>query len=123
MRNCVLCVENLGYFVTDDQLKILFSDYGKLKRIKLYRDEGVGIVEMMKTEDAENAINELNNFLLDGENIRVHKLDEHSQTQKHHPRRIDRSDHIQEYYEAVDHIRSLLRKAREEREKKMLTYL
>ncbi len=70
-------VGNLAYTVTDEELTVLFSEYGEVTSINLISDKysgqskGFGFVEMSKQVDAEEAIKALNGSLLKGRNIKV----------------------------------------------------
>ncbi|RKZ52074.1 MAG: RNA-binding protein [Candidatus Parabeggiatoa sp. nov. 3] len=70
-------VGNLAYTVTDEELTVLFSEYGEVTNINLITDKysgqskGFGFVEMSKQIDAEEAIKALNGFLVKGRNIKV----------------------------------------------------
>lgn len=60
-----LFVGNLSWKATEDTLKPVFEAYGKVVSIKIITDhtgrsKGFGFVEMESAEDAQNAINNLN---------------------------------------------------------------
>lgn len=60
-----LFVGNLSWKATEDTLKPVFEAFGKVVSIKIITDhtgrsKGFGFVEMESSEDAQNAINNLN---------------------------------------------------------------
>lgn len=60
-----LFVGNLSWKATEDTLKPVFEAFGKVVSIKIITDhtgrsKGFGFVEMESAEDAQNAINNLN---------------------------------------------------------------
>ncbi len=72
-----LYVGNLSYDVTEDELRELFSQAGAVKEVTLIMDrdtrrpKGFGFVEMMTQEDAEKAIQMLNEHELGGRRLTV----------------------------------------------------
>lgn len=72
-----LFVGSLSYNVTDDQLQQHFAQVGNVLSAKVIidrysgRSKGFGFVEMTTEEEAQKAINELNNTSLDGRAIVV----------------------------------------------------
>ena len=72
-----LYVGGLAYSVNDEQLKALFDDHGSVKSAKVIRDptnqrsKGFGFVEMATAVEANKAIEELDNFLFEGRQIKV----------------------------------------------------
>jgi RNA recognition motif-containing protein len=78
-NNISLFVGNLAYSTSWQSLKDLFSQYGPVVRANINLDydgkpKGNGIVIMASLEDAEKAIDNLNEYTLDGRAIRV-KMD------------------------------------------------
>lgn len=71
-------VSNLGFQVTDEELKSMFSKYGEVTSAKVITDRetgrsrGFGFVEMADTS-AENAMRELDGIHSDGRTISVSK--------------------------------------------------
>jgi len=61
MESSKLYVGNLTYSVNDEQLKDLFSQYGK----------GFGFVEMSSPEEAEKAKEALNNTVFEGRTLKI----------------------------------------------------
>lgn len=72
-----LFVAGLPYSLTDSQLEEHFSKVGKVLSAKVITDrysgqsKGFGFVEMATAEEAEKAMKELNNSVLDGRTIIV----------------------------------------------------
>src|ERR687888_2025516 len=74
-----LYVGNLPYSATEDQLTELFSRAGKVDSVRVMRDmatgraRGFAFVEMGSDEDAQNAIQKLNNYSFGGRNLTVNE--------------------------------------------------
>jgi RNA recognition motif-containing protein len=74
-----LFVGGLPYQVTSDQLRDLFAAIGEVASAQVATDKftgrsrGFGFVEMPNDEDAEKAINQLNNSQLEGRSITVNE--------------------------------------------------
>lgn len=72
-----LYVGNLPYSTTEDELKRLFSQAGTVDSVTMPleretgRPRGFAFVEMASDQDAENAINMFNGYMLDGRALRV----------------------------------------------------
>ncbi|XP_027101350.1 THO complex subunit 4A-like isoform X2 [Coffea arabica] len=71
-----LYVSNLYYGVTNDDIKVLFSDVGELKRYAIHYDRtgksmGTAEVVFARHSDALKAINRYNDLLLDGRPIKI----------------------------------------------------
>ena len=70
-------ISNLSYGVNDADLNSLFAEYGEISSAKVIMDRetgrsrGFGFVEMPNDEEAEKAINELNEVEFDGKVISV----------------------------------------------------
>ncbi|MEX0799195.1 MAG: RNA-binding protein [Bacteriovoracaceae bacterium] len=70
-------IGNLNYKKDEIEIRNLFKKYGKVKRVKLMRDEktqlkkGFGFVQMPNKEDAGSAIKSLNGKILDGRTLKV----------------------------------------------------
>ena len=77
-----LYVGNLSFSSTEESIKDLFSQYGEVLSIKIPTDQMTGrprgfcFVEM---ENAEEAINQLNNFTFDGRALKVNIARENPQ--------------------------------------------
>ena len=68
---------NLAYGMSDDGLKKLFEEYGEVSSVKVITDResgrsrGFGFVEMSNSDEADSAIQSLDNLEIEGRNIRV----------------------------------------------------
>jgi RNA recognition motif-containing protein len=74
-----LYVGNLPYNTAEQDLQTLFAGAGTVESVNVIRDAGTGqargfaFVEMGSDEDAQNAINTLNNYSMDGRNLTVNE--------------------------------------------------
>jgi RNA recognition motif-containing protein len=74
-----LYVGNLPYNVTEEELRVLFSEYGKVSSVSLIMDKfsgkskGFGFVEMLDNSEADKAIKALNETAFKGRNIKVNQ--------------------------------------------------
>lgn len=72
-----LYVSNLGFHVSDDDLRNLFSAYGQVSSAKVITDRetgrsrGFGFVEMSSDEEGKKAIKELEGKEIEGRAISV----------------------------------------------------
>lgn len=70
-------VSNLGFNVTNEDLKQFFTPYGEVTSAKVIDDKftgksrGFGFVEMADNSSAQKAIDALNESSIDGRSIRV----------------------------------------------------
>ena len=70
-------VSNLSFHTSDDDLKNLFSQFGKVSSAKVIMDRetgnsrGFGFVEMGSDAEAKEAINSLNNKEIEGRPMSV----------------------------------------------------
>jgi RNA recognition motif-containing protein len=70
-------IGNLNYKKDEIGVRDLFKKYGKVRRVKLMRDEktqlkkGFGFVQMPNIEDAGKAIKSLNGKIVDGRTLKV----------------------------------------------------
>jgi len=70
-------VSNLGYSVSDEDLKGLFAGHGAVSSAKVIMDKltnqsrGFGFVEMADDNAGQKAIKELNGIMVDGRSIKV----------------------------------------------------
>ncbi len=77
-----LYVGRLPYSTTDQELNDLFSQYGEVLSAtviidrEMNRSKGFGFVEMSDDQDAQNAMNNLNNSTLQGRTIIVNEANE-----------------------------------------------
>lgn len=72
-----LYISNLSYNISDEDLRLLFADYGEITSAKVIMDRetgrsrGFGFVELSDDELAKNAIEELNQASYDGKVINI----------------------------------------------------
>lgn len=72
-------VGNLSYDLTDDELQKAFADFGKVNSVTIVKDKmtgrskGFGFVEMADDNEANTAIEGLNNKDLKGRLLKVNK--------------------------------------------------
>jgi len=70
-------VGNLSFEVTEEELKQAFSGYGEVESVKIITDtysgrsKGFGFVEISNENDAQSAINGLNDKELKGRKLKV----------------------------------------------------
>lgn len=75
-------VAKLDFNVTDNELKSLFEQHGKVSRVTIAKDKetgkprGFAFVEMFDESEAQQAIDSLDNFAINGRNIAVKKADD-----------------------------------------------
>jgi cold-inducible RNA-binding protein len=74
-----LYVGNLPYETSDQDLQSLFASVGNVESVNLMRDmatgraRGFAFVEMASEEEAQAAINQLNNYDFGGRNLTVNE--------------------------------------------------
>ena len=74
-----LYVGNLGYGVTDDQLRGMFGPYGSVQTAQVITDrdtgrsKGFGFVEMASDQEAQAAINGMHGQMADGRALTVNE--------------------------------------------------
>ena len=79
MQNHKLYVGNLPYSVTEGELKELFTQCGEVREINLIvdnetgRPKGFAFIEMGSPEDADDAIDKFDGYLLKERSIKVNK--------------------------------------------------
>lgn len=66
-----LYVGNLTYSVKEDQIRELFSKYGEVVSVKIIEQKGFGFVEMATKEEAEAAMEGLNQTVFEGRTMRI----------------------------------------------------
>ena len=73
--NCELFVKSLSFDTTEDGLRDHFGQFGELTKVKLIqshgRSKGLAFIEFAKRADAQKALDESDNFALDGREISV----------------------------------------------------
>lgn len=76
-----LLVRNLDRSTTEDELKVLFQEFGAVQSCNLVMDQnsglskGFGFIEMPKVGEAKAAIKNLNNKTIGSNKIRVKKAE------------------------------------------------
>ena len=71
MKGTKLYVGNLNYQTTENALRDAFSEYGEVISVRIIQGRGFGFVEMATSEQAEKALQGMNDHELDGRNLRV----------------------------------------------------
>jgi len=71
MEGKKLYVGNLSYSTNEHQLTELFSSYGEVISTKIIENKGFGFVEMGSVEEAQAALDALNNTEFDGRTMRI----------------------------------------------------
>ncbi len=77
MKN--IYVGNLALSVSEETLRSLFEEKGQVSRVKIIQDKftgqsrGFGFVEMSNDDEALNAINSLNGYVLEGRPLKVNE--------------------------------------------------
>ena len=66
-----LYVGNLTYSVNESQLRDLFSQYGEISSIKVIEQKGFAFVEMETSEEAQAAMDALNQTVFEGRTLRI----------------------------------------------------
>jgi RNA recognition motif-containing protein len=72
-------VGSLNFGTTENTLRDLFGAYGEIKSVKIIidrdsgRSKGFGFIEMENSEEARDAIANLNGYELEGRNLRVNE--------------------------------------------------
>lgn len=71
MEGKKLYVGNLTYSVGEDQLRDLFSDYGTVASVKVIEQKGFAFVEMGSSEEAQAALDALNQTEYEGRTMHI----------------------------------------------------
>ena len=77
-----LLVRNLDRLTTEEELKVLFQEFGVVQSCNLVIDrdsgasKGFGFIEMPKSSEAKAAIKNLNNKTIGSNKIRVKKAED-----------------------------------------------
>lgn len=66
-----LYVGNLSYSTKESEITELFSTYGQVVSTKIIENKGFGFVEMGSSEEAQAALDALNNTDFDGRTLRI----------------------------------------------------
>lgn len=81
-------VGNLSWKATEDQLRALFEPYGEVVSVKIIVDQytgkskGFGFVEFKNSDDAQRALNELNEKLFLDRNLRLSFAQERGRSER-----------------------------------------
>lgn len=83
VEECRLFVGNLSWGTTDDTLHEAFHKFNVIRAKVIIdrmtgRSRGFGFVSFASPDDAEKAMSEMHESILDGRNIRVDKATSHS---------------------------------------------
>jgi RNA recognition motif-containing protein len=74
-------IGNLSFTTSEETLKALFEDFGKVENVKVIKDrfsgrtKGYGFVEMPSNSEADQAIKALNGNRIEGNHIKVKPAD------------------------------------------------
>jgi RNA recognition motif-containing protein len=71
MEGNKLYVGNLSYSTKESEITELFSTYGQVVSTKIIENKGFGFVEMGTPEEAQAALDALNNTDYDGRTLRI----------------------------------------------------
>ncbi len=73
MEGNKLYVGNLDYTIDEQHLMDLFEEYGEVVSVKVIEGRGFGFVELNSKEQAENAMNELNEKEFKGRTLKINE--------------------------------------------------
>lgn len=74
-------VGNLPHGVSEDELRVLFAEYGEIESISLIKDrfsgqsKGFGFVDMPNNSEADTVIKALNKSTMQGRTIKVNQVE------------------------------------------------
>ncbi|HNR66380.1 MAG: RNA-binding protein [Atribacterota bacterium] len=71
MQGSKLYVGNLSYSVTNEQLEELFANQGTVNSVNIIEGKGFGFVEMSSSEEAQSAMDALNNTEFNGRPLKI----------------------------------------------------
>ncbi len=71
MQGNKLYVGNLSYSVTNEQLEELFANQGTVNSVNIIEGKGFGFVEMSSSEEAQSAMDALNNTEFVGRPLKI----------------------------------------------------
>ncbi|KAG7251774.1 hypothetical protein CRUP_037940 [Coryphaenoides rupestris] len=107
-------IKNFGDEMTDDQLKVLFDQYGKTLSVKVMTDStgksrGFGFVSYEKHEDANKAVEEMNGTELHGKTVFVGRAQKKMERQAELKRKFEmlKQERISRYQGVNLYIKNL----------------
>ncbi len=71
MQGSKVYVGNLNYSVNNEQLEELFANHGTVKSVNIIEGKGFGFVEMSSSEEAEAAMQALNDTEFNGRPLKI----------------------------------------------------
>lgn len=71
MQGSKLYVGNLNYSVTNQQLEELFANQGTVNSVNIIEGKGFGFVEMSSSDEAQSAMEALNNTEFAGRPLKI----------------------------------------------------
>ncbi len=69
--NTKLFLGNLHHNITEQEIRILFGKFGHITDIDLPKEKGFGFINFEKSEAAQNALLEMNDYENDGKKMKV----------------------------------------------------
>ncbi len=82
MESHKLYVGNIKHSMTEEELREVFSGFGKLTEVKIIRDRGFGFVAYATLEEAEEARKTMSGKELQGRTLHVEDARPISQTER-----------------------------------------
>ncbi|NIQ12907.1 MAG: RNA-binding protein [Candidatus Dadabacteria bacterium] len=73
MQGNKLYVGNLDYSIDEEKLMELFDNYGEIISVKVIDGRGFGFIEMANSEQASNAMEELNETEFVGRTLKINE--------------------------------------------------
>ncbi|XP_061687367.1 embryonic polyadenylate-binding protein B-like isoform X1 [Syngnathoides biaculeatus] len=114
MKFTNIYIKNFGEDYTDDNLKDVFSAYGKTLSVRVMKDErghsrGFGFVNYANHEDAQKAVDEMNGKEFNGKFLYVGRAQKRLERQGELKRRFDqiKQDRIQRYQGVNLYVKNL----------------
>jgi RNA recognition motif-containing protein len=84
-------IGNLSQNITEDNIRVLFSEFGNVENVKVIKDrfsgriKGYGFIEMPNNSEADQAIKALNGSNVGGSIIKVNPADSGGKRKKKRP--------------------------------------
>lgn len=76
LQGSKLFVGNLSYSVTSEMLRELFSKFGEVREANVIEGKGFGFVQMSTPDEAQKAMDALNNTDFEGRGLRIDEAHE-----------------------------------------------